>query len=118
KQSISGLAASKDDPQNISARVTNAVLYGKDHPYGELRTEASIGNVEVADIQSYYNTYFKPNIAYLAIVGDITKKEAEKLVKAHFGAWKKGTVPTHVWPLPKAPSSNKVILVDRPSSVQ
>ncbi len=118
KQYISGLAAEKDNPNSISETVTNAVLYGKNHPYGEKETEKTIGNVEVADIQSYYNTYFKPNIAYLAIVGDITKTEAEKLVKAHFSNWKQGTVPNHVWPAVKGPSDNKVILVDRPASVQ
>ncbi|HLT42881.1 MAG TPA: insulinase family protein, partial [Sphingobacteriaceae bacterium] len=44
KQYISGLAAGKDDPNNISSRVTNAVLYGKNHPFGELETEVTIGN--------------------------------------------------------------------------
>lgn len=118
KQYISGLAAGKDDPNNISSRVTNAVLYGKNHPFGELETEVTIGNVEVGDIQNYYNTYFKPNIAYLAIVGDITKADAERLVKAHFGNWKKGEVPTHTWPAVQQLDGNKVILVDRPTSVQ
>lgn len=118
KQFISGLAAEKENPNSISSVVTNAVVYGKNHPFGEKETEATIENVNVSDIQSYYNTYFKPNIGYLAIVGDITKKEAEILVKQHFGNWKKGTVPTHVWPAVKAPETNKVILVDRPSSVQ
>lgn len=118
KQYISSLASEKDNPNSISAVVTNAVVYGKNHPYGEKETEKTIGNVAVADIQNYYNTYFKPNIAYLAIVGDITKKEAEQLVKAHFGNWKKGTVPNHVWPVVKGPEANKVILVDRPTSVQ
>lgn len=118
KQFISGLASQKDDPKSISNVISNAVLYGKNHPYGERETEVTIGNVEVVDIQNYYNTYFKPNIGYLAIVGDITKKEAEKLVKQHFGNWKKGKVPTHSWPAVKGPEENQVILVDRPSSVQ
>lgn len=118
KQYISSLASAKDNPNSISARVTNAVVYGKNHPYGENETEVTIGNVTVEDIQDYYNTYFKPNIGYLAIVGDITKKEAERLVKAHFGNWQKAKVPNHVWPAVKGPEANKVILVDRPNSVQ
>lgn len=118
KQYISGLASQKDSPDQISKKVSNVVLYGKDHPYGENETEKTIENVDVTDIKNYYNTYFKPNIAYMAIVGDITKKEAEKLIKQHFGHWKKGEVPTHTWPSVKAPNGNKVIVVDRPSSVQ
>ena len=118
KQVISGLATEKDDPKAIAAKVSRAVLYGKSHPYGEIANEETVSAISVADIQNYYNTYFKPNIGYLAIVGDINKKEAEKLVKKHFSAWKKGTVPTHKWEPAKTPEGSKVILVDRPASVQ
>lgn len=118
KQGISGLAASKDDPNSISGRLTSALNYGKDHPYGETETEATINAVTVADIKNYYQTYFKPNIAYLAIVGDISSEEAEVVLKQHFESWEKGDVPSHTYPMPAAPSQNKVALVDRPASVQ
>ena len=118
KQAISGLAASKDDPNSISGRLTSALNYGKDHPYGETETEATINAVTVADIKNYYETFFKPNIAYLAIVGDISSEEAESLVKNHFASWKKGDVPSYTYPVPATPSQNKVALVDRPASVQ
>ncbi|MGV3764364.1 M16 family metallopeptidase [Parapedobacter sp.] len=118
KQAISGLAAAKEDPNSIVGVVRNAVMYGKDHPYGETETEKTVGNVQVDDIKSYYNTYFKPNIAYLAIVGDITASEAKKLVNTYFSNWKRGDVPKHEWPLPQAPTGNKVVLVNRPASAQ
>lgn len=118
KQTISGLAAAKDDPSAIASVVESAVMYGKDHPYGEAATEETVATVEVGDIKDYYSTYFKPNIAYLAIVGDITKPEAEKLVKKYFSNWEKGEVPTYEWEAVQGPASNQVILVDRPSSVQ
>jgi len=118
KQAISGLAASRDDPNSISGRLTAALNFGKDHPYGETETEATINAVTVADIKDYYETYFKPNIAYLAIVGDITSEEAEGLAKDYFESWKKGDVPKHTYPAPVVPTQNKVALVDRPASVQ
>lgn len=118
KQSISGLASEKDDPNAISSKVSNAVLYGKDHPYGEFETEKTVSNVQVQDIKTYYDTYFKPNIGYLAIVGDITRKEAEKLTHHYFGAWQKGEVKPLEWTVPAAPQQTSVVLVDRPTSVQ
>lgn len=118
KQTISGLAAAKEDPNSIVGVVRNAVMYGKDHPYGETETEETVENVQVEDIKNYYNTYFKPNIAYLAIVGDITTAEAKKLVERHFSDWHRGDVPKHNWPTPQAPNGNKVILVNRPASAQ
>jgi predicted Zn-dependent peptidase len=118
KQAISGLAASKDDPNAISSRLASALNFGRNHPYGEVETEATIGNITVEDIKAYYNTYFKPNIAYLAIVGDINSREAEALVKKYFSKWEKGTVPTHQYAMPKLPEKNMVALVDRSASVQ
>ncbi|MCF1752809.1 M16 family metallopeptidase [Mariniradius sediminis] len=118
KQAISGLAASKDDPNAISSRLASALNFGRNHPYGEVETEATIGNITVEDIKAYYNTYFKPNIAYLAIVGDINSREAEALVKKYFSKWEKGTVPNHQYAMPKLPEKNMVALVDRSASVQ
>ena len=118
KQTKSGLAASKENPEAIAANVQAALLYGKDHPYGELTTEETLDNIKLEDAHQYYNTYFKPNVAYLAIVGDITKKEAQKLVKKHLGNWKKGTVPTHEYANPQPREETVVALVDRPTAVQ
>lgn len=118
KQAISGLAASKDDPNSISGRLTSALNYGKDHPYGETETEATINAITLEAIKDYYSTYFKPNIAYLAVVGDITSEEVEGLLNAQFALWEKAEVPTHTYALPQVPTQNKVALVDRPASVQ
>ncbi|MDN4166177.1 pitrilysin family protein [Cytophagales bacterium LB-30] len=118
KRTLSGLQSSKDNPNAISSNVSNVVRYGAAHPYGEIETEATIEKIDLQSCINYYNTYFKPNVAYLAIVGDINKKDAEKLVNKYFGGWKKGTVPTHSYPAQVAPAKTKVVVVDRPSSVQ
>ena len=118
KQSLTGLATTKDDPQAISSRLSRAVLYGKNHPYGESQTEQTTKNITLDDVKAYYQTYFKPNIAYLAIVGDIDKAEAQQVVNQYFGAWKKGVVPTFTYPMPVRAAKQAVALVDRSSSVQ
>lgn len=117
-QTLSGLAADKDDPNSISRNVATVLTYGKAHPYGELTTEETVANITVDDIRSYYNTYFKPNIAYMAIVGDINKKEAQKLVKKLFNKWEAGVVPAPTYETPKAPEKSYVALVDKSSAVQ
>lgn len=118
KQTISGLQSQKDDPNAIAENVRQVLRYGKNHPYGELTTEESVNNISLEDCKNYYNTYFKPNIAYMAIVGDITRQEAETLIKENFGSWQKGEVPTHIYEKPAIPEKPVVALVDRPQSVQ
>ena len=118
KQTISGLQAAKDNPSAIAGNVRQVLLYGKDHPYGELETEETVKSITLDMCKNYYNTYFHPNIAYLAIVGDITKKEAENLVKKYFGNWKAKDVPTFNYPPVKKPETNEVAIVNRPVAVQ
>lgn len=118
KQSLTNLAASKDDPGSISGRLTSALVYGKDHPYGEFSTEETIANIEVDDIRNYYETFYKPNIAYMAIVGDMNVSEAEDLMNQYFGDWEQGEVPTFEYTMPDGAEQTMVGLVDRSSSVQ
>ncbi|CCH03143.1 M16 family peptidase [Fibrella aestuarina BUZ 2] len=118
KQTKSALASQKDNPNAIATKVANVVMFGKNHPYGEQQTEETVDNVTLADVQTYYNTYFKPNIGYLAVVGDITPAQAKTLVEKAFGSWQRGDVPKPTYPAPAAVGKTKIALVDRPSSVQ
>lgn len=117
-QTLSGLAQAKDDPNTIAENVSNKLMYGINHPYGEIETEATVKNVTVADIKKYFTTYWKPNIAYLIFVGDITTEEAKKLATNNFGAWQKGIVSKPVYKTPVQPAKTFIALVDRPASVQ
>ncbi|MFO7257712.1 MAG: insulinase family protein [Bacteroidota bacterium] len=117
-QTRSAIVANKEDPEVIASNVRSALLYGKDHPYGDLVTEETIDAITLEDCKAYYQTYFKPNNAYLAIVGDIDLKTAKKLVKKHFGKWESGTVPAPVYPTPQLPEKTFVAMVDRSSAVQ
>ena len=117
-QSISGKQTEKDDPDAIATNVRRVLLYGKGHPYGELTTEVTLKNITLADVKAYYDTYVKPNVAYMAVVGDIDVKEAKILMKKYFGDWKKGDVPTHTYEKPKSPISTQVVLVNKPGAVQ
>ena len=118
KQTISALAANKTDPSAISSVVGDVLLFGKDHPYGEVTTEASVESVTLNMCEDYFKTYFRPNIAYLAIVGDVTLKEAKKLAKKYFGAWESAEVPSHSYPDPDSPEGIRISVVDRPHAVQ
>jgi predicted Zn-dependent peptidase len=118
KQYLSGIQTEKDDPDAIANKVRRVLLYGKDHPYGEIMTEETIENITLADAKAYYNTYFKPNVAYLAVVGDINAKEAKPLIEKYFGDWKKGEVPTHDFEAPAQPKMMQVAFVNKPGAVQ
>ena len=70
------------------------------------------------DCKKYYNTYFKPNNAYLTIVGDITAEEAKANAEKYFGSWKKGTVPTNSYETPQKPEGTSVAFANKDGAVQ
>jgi zinc protease len=118
KQSVSGLAAARNNPSSLEGMMRNTLLFGKAHPFGEQPNEKTLENVTLSDIQSYYNNYFRPNISYLAIVGDVEVKEIKKLVKKHFNGWKKGNVPQFAVTPPAPVAGTRVAIVDRPGAPQ
>lgn len=118
KQSKSGIESAKDSPDELSSRLFNRSLYGADHPYGELETEASLDNISLEDCKEYYNTYWAPNITYITVVGDIKARKAKKLIKKHFGDWARKEVPKHEYDTPARPAKNVVNFYNRNSSVQ
>jgi predicted Zn-dependent peptidase len=118
KQTLSGLQSSKNDPKAISKNLRYKVLYGANHPYGDVVTEATVKNITIDDCKKYYSTYFKPNVAMLAIVGDIKTKEAKKLVKKYFGEWERAEVPTHKYELPAKIEGKRVVLSNKDAAPQ
>jgi zinc protease len=118
KQTISGLASSKDDPNAIASNVAAVLRYGKDHPYGEIVTEKTVENITIEKCVEYYHHYFKPNISYLIVVGDITVDEAKPLVENYFGSWNRGEVEKKKFETPKAPEKSSVDFVNKAGAVQ
>jgi phosphotransferase system IIB component len=114
----SELERQQNSPQAIINVVSDVLDYGKDFPYGVHSSESSIDNITLKKCEEYYSTYFRPNISDLAIVGDMTLKEAKSLTEKYFGSWEKSEIPKIEYKIPQQPDSTKVILVDRPNSTR
>ena len=117
-QSLSGLAQQKDDPDAISKNVKAVLNYGKNHPYGELTTEESISKITLDKCNNYYQSFFRPNVAYMAVVGDVTLEEIKPLIEKYFGAWQKADVVSTSYLMPTAPEKTRVAVVNKPGAVQ
>ena len=87
KQVLSGLESAKTDPNSIANNIRSKVLYGEDHPYGEIQTPDNVNNITLSDLKAYYKDYFVPSNAYLIMVGDINKAQAMGVAKKYFAKW-------------------------------
>ena len=111
----------KNNEKNVTAiarRVESYLTYGKDHPFGEYTTPETIKNITLEDVKNNYNTYYRPNNAYLVVVGDINPRETKKLIKKLFSDWKKGTIPAYTMPKTTNPSKTEINFINMPNAVQ
>ncbi|HVA98963.1 MAG TPA: pitrilysin family protein, partial [Bacteroidia bacterium] len=118
KKMLSQIANRADNPDELASSIRDVIDYGKNHPYGEIESKQSIDSITLQQCENYYKTYFHPNVAYLAIVGDIKLKEAKKLTDKYFSQWQKAEVPVVNYSVPKAPDSNRVFVVNKLGAVQ
>ncbi len=117
-RSLTGIKNETKSVASIANRVRKAIGYGKNHPYGEFTSEKTLNNIQLSDVENYYNTYYKPNNAYLVIVGDITLKEVKKLVKKNFKKWKKSDLPKVDFKRPTNVAQTEINFVNMPEAVQ
>jgi len=119
-KTLSGLETQKNDPDAMVRNVSAVVNFGTNHPYGEIPTDASVKKITVDRCNSYYKTYFRPNVAYMAIVGDVTLAEIKPIVEKYFGKWEKANVPVANYSIPTVNGTKltKVAFAPRVAAVQ
>lgn len=87
----------EDQPMSL-ARETAMQLAFSSHPY-RFPTIGFMGDIEIltiADARRFHDTYYVPNNAIAALVGDFDTAEAKRLIDAYFGDIPAGTPPPEV----------------------
>jgi zinc protease len=79
---ISGLKEAETQPESIANKAFMQALYGT-HPYrlqasGEINT---ISGITVADLNTFYETYYTSKGAVIAMIGDMNVKDAHDLAE-------------------------------------
>ena len=116
---LESLKADINNIDAISSRVSSALSYGKNHPYGEFTTEQSIENVTFKDVIEYHEKYNIPNNAYIVVVGDVKAKELKAVLKEKFEPWKKGKLPVNPEPVyTENVGLTEINFIDVPSATQ
>jgi len=82
-------------------------------------TPSTIGALTRDDVLNWHRTMFAPSAATLLLVGDLSPAEARSIAQEAYGSWTAArTALTPVANPIRASSGTRVILIDRPGSVQ
>lgn len=117
-KAIEGLKSEEKSAGAIAARVRDALVFGKNHPFGEFVTSESLNRITLDDVKAYYEKYFVPGKAYMVIMGDVKFNDVKQKVTQYFGAWKKAMPPTSLYVEPGNVAKTQINFVDVPNAVQ
>lgn len=113
------LNAQRAESSMVADEKFYAVVFGK-HPYGRiLPTAQSIDRIGRTEIAGYRDRMLAPNNAVLILLGDLPpREEVLDMIRARFAGWQKRELakPPAAATIPA--TTRKLILIDRPGSVQ
>ena len=117
KQKISEVKLEKANGNAMLQVMSRKIAYGANHPSARHKSEASYNAITIDEIKKFYSSYYRPNNATLAVVGDVKPEEIKPILEKALGAWTPGDV--NEFRTPKAdPMPQGVYFIARPSSVQ
>ncbi|HKN84922.1 MAG TPA: pitrilysin family protein, partial [Pyrinomonadaceae bacterium] len=118
-RTLAQLQFQRSIPQFLAAEQFQRAIYGTNHPASLIAPPAeSIKKLTSKDLADFHSTYYHPNNAILAIVGDATMKDILPKLEKAFGDWQRADVPATTIPAAPAQTESKIYLIDRPGSVQ
>ena len=118
KITLDGIKSNEKSVTSAARRVENALTYGKEHPFGEFITKETVKNITLKDVENRYKNYYKPNNAYLIIIGDINPKKIKKMVKKLFSDWKSGSIPEYTMPKVNNVETTEIDFINMDNAVQ
>lgn len=118
QRQLAGLQQQLSSPSFLASKYFRKTIYG-DSPAGVVSpTPASLSALTAEQLKHWYEQRYTPQNTIIIIAGDISATEAKSKVEAALKDWKKTDLKVALPETPKAATSSKIVLVDRPASVQ
>jgi zinc protease len=88
---IASIRARDENPGEIAQRRFAAALF-PGSPYGRPveGSEAAVQSLQQSSVKDFYERYYHPNRAIMAVVGDISQQEIMPMLDQAFRSWRKG----------------------------
>jgi zinc protease len=88
KQTVGSLTGAVKSPDYKRNRALADALYPSGDPARRSATPETAGSVTLDDAKAYYASVYRPDLATIVVVGDVTPEHARAAIEKVFGAWK------------------------------
>lgn len=115
---LQNLKAQEGQPEFQAQKAFNKAIFGA-HPYAFTHPDpAMVQALTVDQVRQAYTARSRPDQAILAVAGDFDGKAMLDTIRKSFGAWKGTGQPLPAVPAAPRNALRRILLVDRPGSVQ
>ena len=120
KERLTDLRRLRDDPNAISERVNNGLLFGRDTSHGHPISgrEASIAALTRDELVDQHEQAFLKGAPTFVVVGDIDGDEAARQLEAAFSRWHAVEAPVPGPEVEAERQATTIYLVDKPGAAQ
>ena len=116
---LNDILQARADPGRLADESFLREVYADEVPYGRLSagTPESVGALTVDDARAHHASRYAPDVADIVVAGAIEPDTALAALERHLGDWS-GAGRAHRAFAPRQRSGRRLVLVDRPGSVQ
>jgi zinc protease len=82
------VAGQLESPDFLTRQAANSALFPKDDLSLRHATPATVQSLTLQDIKDYYQNTFRPDLATIVVIGNITPDVAKSVITRYFGDWK------------------------------
>jgi len=95
---IAALKEAETKPESIASKAFGKAVFGT-HPYGKHTEVADVEKMQRSDLESFYRSHYSAKAAVVALMGDITRAEAEAIAQQLTASLPAGGASTRVVPV-------------------
>jgi zinc protease len=116
---LADILQSRAEPGRLADEHFLRYAYDAGTPYRRLAagTPETVGPIVRDDVVGFHATHYRPGSSHLVIAGSFDTDAVVAAADRHLGGWE-GSGPGHRTFAPKAGGGRRVVIVDRPGSVQ
>ena len=117
-QQLSVIQQARAQPEFLATERFAQAMYPEDRRSFVLPTADGVGRITRAMVLDQYARIYRPERGRVTVLGDVTARDIAPKLEKLMASWSgKGSTPPEL-PLPPASKGRRVILVNRPGSVQ